>query len=184
MIAISVPRLKLGWADFYGRHSLSPDQGGSIENPYPDKIAIKDGNETTLIPIDGITWVEAARDYMCIHTDSGLHILRSTMKDLESKLDPQIFQRVHRSTIVNLNVYEQLTEWRDTLIEKIKADNPGLIGMNWDYKETKPQLDIQIDYQRAAELGVTVNEIGRSLAVMLGPKKVTTYIDEGKEYTV
>ncbi len=80
--------------------------------------------------------------------------------------------------------YEELAEWRDILVEKIEADNPGLVGLDWDYKETKPQLRVTINYDRAAELGVTVSSIGRTLETLLGSRRVTTYIDNGEEYDV
>ncbi len=80
--------------------------------------------------------------------------------------------------------YEELREWRDILLAKINEDNPGLSGIDWDYKETKPQLEVRIDYDRAAELGVTVSAIGRTLESMLGSRRVTTYIDAGEEYDV
>ncbi len=70
---------------------------------YPEKLAIKDGGETTLVQTDDIDWVDAAGDYMCIHENNNTHVMRITMKDLEAKLDPAKFQRVHRSTIVNLD---------------------------------------------------------------------------------
>jgi multidrug efflux pump len=80
--------------------------------------------------------------------------------------------------------YEELAEWRDTLVAEIEKDNPGLLGLDWDYKETKPQLKVDIDYDRAADLGVTVGAIGRTLETMLGSRKVTTYLDAGEEYDV
>ncbi len=80
--------------------------------------------------------------------------------------------------------YEELAEWRDLLLAAIEQDNPGLIGIDWDYKETKPQLKVEIDYDRAADLGVTVGNIGRTLETMLGSRKVTTYLDAGEEYDV
>jgi multidrug efflux pump len=80
--------------------------------------------------------------------------------------------------------YAELASWRDTLLEQINADNPGLQGIDWDYKETKPQLKVLIDYDRAADLGVTVSEIGRTLETMLGSRRVTTYIEAGEEYDV
>lgn len=80
--------------------------------------------------------------------------------------------------------YKELAEWRDILAGKINSDNPGLIGLDWDYKETKPQLQINIDYDRAAELGVTIGEIGRTLETMLGSRRVTTFLEEGEEYDV
>ncbi|MDX5364505.1 MAG: efflux RND transporter permease subunit [Pseudazoarcus pumilus] len=80
--------------------------------------------------------------------------------------------------------YAELAQWRDTLIEKLEADNPGLTDIDWDYKETQPQLEVRIDYARAAELGVTVSNIGRTLETMLGGRRVTTFIDNGREYDV
>ncbi len=80
--------------------------------------------------------------------------------------------------------YEELTEWRDILLARIAEDNPGLTSLDWDYKETQPQLRVNIDYDRAAELGVSVSIIGRTLETMLGSRRVTTYIDDGEEYDV
>lgn len=80
--------------------------------------------------------------------------------------------------------YAELAEWRDILLAAIEQDNPGLIGIDWDYKETKPQLEVRIDYARAADMGVTAGSIGRTLETMLGSRKVTTYLDNGEEYDV
>lgn len=80
--------------------------------------------------------------------------------------------------------YVELAEWRDMLLEQIERNNPGLVGIDWDYKETQPQLEVQIDYDRAAELGVTVSTIGRTLETMLGSRRVTTFLDDGREYDV
>ncbi|KPK38514.1 MAG: multidrug transporter AcrB [Gammaproteobacteria bacterium SG8_47] len=86
--------------------------------------------------------------------------------------------------VIGGGTYEQLAEWRDILLAKINENNPGLEGLDWDYKETKPQLRVVIDYDRAADLGVTVGGIGRTLETMLGSRRVTTYIDAGEEYDV
>lgn len=80
--------------------------------------------------------------------------------------------------------YEELAQWRDILLEKLEKDNPGLTGIDWDYKETKPQIEVVIDTNRAADLGVSVNNIGRTLEAMLGSRRATTYIDDGEEYDV
>lgn len=80
--------------------------------------------------------------------------------------------------------YEQLAEWRDLILAKIEENNPGFVGLDWDYKETRPQIEVSIDYNRAAELGVTVESIGRTLETMLGSRRVTTFTDRGEEYDV
>lgn len=86
--------------------------------------------------------------------------------------------------VIGGGTYEQLAQWRDILLEKIEESNPGFTDIDWDYKETKPQLEVKIDYDRAAEMGVTVSNIGRTLETMLGSRQVTTYIDQGEEYDV
>ena len=76
--------------------------------------------------------------------------------------------------------YEQLTQWRDTFVAALEDNNPGLVDIDWDYKETQPQFRISIDYDRAADLGVTVSDVGNTLQTMLGSRRVTTYTDQGE----
>lgn len=80
--------------------------------------------------------------------------------------------------------YEELTEWRDTFVAALEENNPGITDIDWDYKETQPQYRVRINYDRAADLGVTVTDIGNTLQTMLGSRRVTTYIDNGEEYDV
>lgn len=84
---------------------LNDDSG----NEHADRLAIKDGSSITFVPVREIDWVDAAGDYMCVHAKGATHIMRTTMKELEAKLDPAIFQRVHRSTIVNLERVEKVS---------------------------------------------------------------------------
>ena len=69
----------------------------------PERLAIKDGTEFFLVDMADIRWIDAAGDYMCVHTGNRTHIMRTTMKQLVSRLDPGTFLRIHRSTIVNVN---------------------------------------------------------------------------------
>ena len=75
---------------------------GAASNKAGDKLAIRDGQRIVRVEIEAIQWIDAAGDYMCIHAANETHVLRATMRDLEHRLDPRRFQRVHRSTIVNL----------------------------------------------------------------------------------
>jgi len=86
--------------------------------------------------------------------------------------------------VIGGGTYEELTGWRDLLLDKIGEDNPGFVGLDSDYKETKPQISIAINRDRAADLGVSVREVGRTLESMLGGRRVTTFIDDGEEYDV
>ncbi|QKG70846.1 LytR/AlgR family response regulator transcription factor [Erythrobacter mangrovi] len=71
-------------------------------------INVKDRGQIFRVEVDTIEHIEAAGDYMCIYTGDNSLILRETMKDLERRLDPRKFQRVHRSTIVNLDQVRQV----------------------------------------------------------------------------
>ena len=84
-----------------------PEQDDST-NRYEKLINVKDRGQIFRIDVDSIEHIEAAGDYMCIRTADNSLILRETMKDLERRLDPRVFQRVHRSTIVNLNQVRQV----------------------------------------------------------------------------
>lgn len=79
--------------------------------------------------------------------------------------------------------FEELAKWRDILLEKAR-ENKQLINLEHDYKETKPQIGITVDRNRAGDLGVPVSVINHTLESMLGSRKVTTFIDRGEEYDV
>jgi two-component system, LytTR family, response regulator len=80
----------------------------AVETRHPEVLPIRQGRETVRVPVASIRWIDAAGDYMCIHAGNDTHILRGTMKELEELLDPKLFQRVHRSTIVNLRLVKSL----------------------------------------------------------------------------
>ena len=75
---------------------------------YEKMINVKDRGQIFRVDVETIEHIEAAGDYMCIYTGDNSLILRETMKDLERRLDPRVFQRVHRSTIVNLDQVRQV----------------------------------------------------------------------------
>ena len=75
---------------------------------YPEVLPIRDDNGTVRLDVSRIDWIDAAGDYMCVHADGRTHVLRETMKSLEAILDPKVFQRVHRSTIVNIQRVRRL----------------------------------------------------------------------------
>ena len=77
-------------------------------NRFEKLINIKDRGQIFRVDVDTIERIDAAGDYMCIYTADNTLILRETMKDLERRLDPRRFQRVHRSTIVNLDLVKQV----------------------------------------------------------------------------
>jgi multidrug efflux pump len=79
--------------------------------------------------------------------------------------------------------YEQLAQWSKQLME-LAQQNPGLTGVDTNYKERKPQIRVSVDRNRAADLGVSLQTVGSTLETMLGSRIVTTYVDRGREYNV
>ena len=87
---------------------LAAEADTPASSRYEKLINIKDRGQIFRIDVDTIERIDAAGDYMCIYTADNSLILRETMKDLEKRLDPRNFQRIHRSTIVNLSQVRQV----------------------------------------------------------------------------
>lgn len=85
--------------------SLLPEVSSNHDESL-QKLTIKDNGEVQFINYDDIYWIDAAGDYMCVHTPERTHIMRSTMKNLENQLPDNSFVRVHRSAIVNVSHIE------------------------------------------------------------------------------
>lgn len=88
--------------------NLPPAEEEHAASRFEKLINVKDRGQIFRVDVDTIERIDAAGDYMCIHTADTSLILRETMKDLEKRLDPRTFQRVHRSTIVNLDQVRQV----------------------------------------------------------------------------
>ena len=89
-------------------NDFAADDEAPASNRFEKLINIKDRGQIFRVDVDSIERIDAAGDYMCIYTADNSLILRETMKDLEKRLDPRNFQRVHRSTIVNLSQVRQV----------------------------------------------------------------------------
>ena len=79
--------------------------------------------------------------------------------------------------------YQELARWRDIIMAKA-SENPGLNNLDSDYYARKPQLKVSVDRNRAADLGVSLTSVGRTLETMMGSRIVTTFLDRGEEYNV
>ena len=105
-------KLKEVLAEVAPEHVDSMNEGSGDEahaaGRYEKLINIKDRGQIFRVDVDSIEKIDAAGDYMCIYTGDNTLILRETMKDLEKRLDPRRFQRVHRSCIVNLDLVRQV----------------------------------------------------------------------------
>lgn len=87
-----------------------------------ERLAIKSIGQISFVTISEIDWIEAADYYACLHVGGKTHLLRRSIADLEQELDPQLFCRIHRSTIVNLDRIEGLKLSRDGEYEVLLKD--------------------------------------------------------------
>jgi multidrug efflux pump len=79
--------------------------------------------------------------------------------------------------------YGTLVQWRDRFLERARQ-NPRLLNMDSNYRETKPEIRVDIDRRKAAELGLSVQAVGRTIETMLGSREVGTYVQGGEEYKI
>ena len=85
------------------KSSPNPDTSRTIQ-----RIAIKERGKTIFIDVSDMDWIEAAGDYLYIHVNRHKYLIRQTLSEIQERLDPTRFQRIHRSTIVNLNRIQEL----------------------------------------------------------------------------
>lgn len=71
--------------------------------PRVTRFLVKDRDRSSFVPVGEIDWIEAAGNYLKLHATSGTHLIRSTLKEVEARLDPSRFARIHRATVVNLD---------------------------------------------------------------------------------
>jgi|TARA_R110002060_G_scaffold46443_3_gene57630 two-component system LytT family response regulator len=82
---------------------------------FNQELVIKNSDhEKVFLPINDIRWIDAAGDYMCVHTLKETHVVRITMKKLVSQLDPKVFSRIHKSTLVNVNCIKSIKPLRNS----------------------------------------------------------------------
>ncbi len=79
--------------------------------------------------------------------------------------------------------YESVQAWSQEIVELAKQ-NPSLLNLETDFELTRPELRVSIDRERAADLDITIEDVGLTLQTMLASRQVTTYLDRGREYDV
>lgn len=80
----------------------------SAEGQFKRRILVKENKKYFLVDLDGVYFFEASGDYVVIHNHKSTHLINDSMNNLESKLDPGQFVRIHRSTIINLHYIDNL----------------------------------------------------------------------------
>lgn len=85
--------------------------------------------------------------------------------------------------VIGGDTYDDLGRFKEVMFEEL-SNYPGLVNVDADYRETQPQFKVQINRERAADIGVSIQSIGRTLETMMGGRRVTTFVDDGEEYDV
>jgi|HubBroStandDraft_6_1064221.scaffolds.fasta_scaffold52566_3 two-component system LytT family response regulator len=97
------------------------------ERKYLDRLVVKSSGRVFFLKAEEIDWIEAAGNYVRLHTGKESHLLRETMASLESRLAPERFVRIHRSTIVNIERIRELRSLFHGDYEVILSDNTELV---------------------------------------------------------
>ena len=79
--------------------------------------------------------------------------------------------------------YQEVQRWSQAIVRRAEA-NPGLLNVETDFEENQPQFDVQIDRDKADDLGIGAETIGQTLQTMLASREITDYVDRGREYPV
>jgi two-component system LytT family response regulator len=78
------------------------------ERRYPARFLVRNANRMYFVRVDDVDWMDAAGNYVRLHTGGRAHLVRDTMKAIEARLDPERFVRIHRSAIVNIERVAQI----------------------------------------------------------------------------
>ena len=106
-------------------------QGGNEPSPkerprYQERLVVKSGGRVLFLTAREIDWIEAADYYVQLHVGGKVHLLRETVSSLEAQLDPDVFLRIHRSTLVNINRVKELKPRRYGNCQLILSDGTVL----------------------------------------------------------
>lgn len=96
-------------------HLLEQHAAGATAPPagaaYAQRLMVRRGESIRYVPLAEVEWIEAADNYVRLHGSSGTHLVRMTLHELETRLDPAEFARVHRSAIVRLDAIREIRPW-------------------------------------------------------------------------
>lgn len=87
---------------------LAALHGAAKEKSYQERFLVRDGTKDVLVPVDEIEWIEAADYYSCLHVGGRKYMLRQSIKQLSTILDPARFVRVHRSAVVRIDQVREI----------------------------------------------------------------------------
>jgi two-component system, LytTR family, response regulator len=110
---------------------------------HSDRLVIKGSGQISFVKMSDIDWIEAADYYACLHVGTKTHLLRRSMAELERELDPNVFCRIHRSSIVNLDRVESLKLNQDGDYEVLLANRVSLRLSRGYKKQLQSRLGVR-----------------------------------------
>jgi len=158
--------------------------------PEADRVFVVAGNPTVSqgrVILRVKPWSERERLQQEISRSIAPDMVKVTGVTAFPSNPPSLGQSV-RSKPINFVVqtsrpYDELNQLVNTLMDKAR-DYPGLVDVDTDLRMNSPQLDIQVDREKAAALGVEIDTLGRTLETLLGGRQVTRFKKEGEQYDV
>ena len=109
-------------------------------DPHLERLVVRTRREVVVLRVEAIDWIEAADNYVEIHVEGRTHLLREPLRDLECRLDPRRFARIHRGVVVNLDRVERLRTrpggdpeavLRDGVVLPVGRSYAGLLLSRW-----------------------------------------------------
>ncbi len=109
------------------------------ERSLPDRLLVHEDSRAIFVPVKEISWVEAERNYVLLHCGKKTHPLRSTLEALQNMLDPKLFVRINRGTLVRLDAIRELLPWFHGEYKVMLHDNTEL---RWSrrYVSQRPEI--------------------------------------------
>ena len=109
------------------------------ERSLPDRLLVQEDSRAIFVPVMDISWIEADRNYVLLHCGKKTHTLRSTLDALQSTLDPKLFVRINRGTLVRLEAVRELLPWFHGEYKVVLHDNTEL---RWSrrYVSQRPEI--------------------------------------------
>ncbi|MGM0545530.1 MAG: LytR/AlgR family response regulator transcription factor [Bacteroidota bacterium] len=104
------------------------------QHQYMNRLLVKNSQKNVFVDVDDIRWIESAGNYVKLHLPDQTHMIRGALKNLESKLNPHQFVRIHRSKIVNIERVEEIEPWFSG-DSKVTLKNGKKLRMSRNYKD-------------------------------------------------
>lgn len=109
------------------RALIALKSGAKPEADYLTRLAIKDKDRTDVVAVSDVDYIDVAGHYLCVHVGKRVHLIRASLSELEERLDPALFARVHRSAIVRLDRIRSLATRRNGDCDLVLADGSKLV---------------------------------------------------------